>query len=263
MDSCSDEDQTNEEKNGNSRSDDEHDIDKESDILDSTTSTALVQNKTQTKKYNKRRGRSAIVPKKAMGPACNCKLKCYENVSEETRIYIFNSYYGQDMTWLKQKQFIVSRVTEKPVLRRYTNGNHHSREFTLNYTFLVKENPVKVCKTFFLSTLAISSNAVKNAVTKVRHGMSLDDRRGKTPSGNKIPEKTKDYVRKHLDKISKLNLKEKSNSDSNLKITKLYSLYLKFCDKERIPKKNVAKYWLYRSIFRKEYDSLLKSPAYD
>ncbi|KAJ8724558.1 hypothetical protein PYW08_016032 [Mythimna loreyi] len=257
--SFSNESQTDENQQGN-RLDDEHVLNVGANQMPTTTTLPL--NVCRQRKANARKSYKSrvIVPKKTIKikPMSNCcKLKCHENVNEETRMAIFNQYYGKDMTWQLQKQFIVSRVTEKPVARRYGNGKEQ-RMFTRDYTFLVNDIPVKVCKPFFLNTLAISGKVVHRSLTMVRKGMSLDDRRGRHPSANKTPEETKDTVRKHLAKMSQQCLQQKSQISSSPEITKLYSKYLSFCEKECIPKNIVAKYWLYRRIMKTEYDSLFK-----
>ena len=219
-----------------------------------SSSTTSEQKNASKKKLDPRKSQLSA-PKKTMGPVCSCKLKCYENINQEARINIFKEYHRQ--TWRSQKQFIISRVTVKPVARHYGPRRHNPvREMTFNYTFLVDDKPVRVCKPFFLNTLGISSNAVRRPVKNAVNGVAQDDRRGKQPSANKTPEKIKDTVRTHIDLLNSQNLL--LHVASELTIKKLYTLYLEFCEKESIPIINTAKYWLYRHILRTEYDSLFQ-----
>lgn len=245
--------------------DDNHTGLDEIDFTNHRTSTDSEQKNVSTKKSYSSKSRvfTHKTTKKTMGPVCTCKLKCYENINQEARMTIYNEYHGQDMTWRSQKQYIISRVTQKPVLRHYTRrtrGHHPVREVTFNYTFLVNEKPVKVCKPFFLNTLALSSSSVRRAVINAKNGVPQEDRRGKRPPGNKIPEKVKekvkDTVRTHIDIMNAQNLLQHVARDLNIR--KMYTLYQNFCEKESIPTINVAKFWLYRSILKTEYDSLFQ-----
>lgn len=221
------------------------------------------------KSYTSKKGK--VVPEKKMKPACDCRLKCNERINDSIRQLIYQKYYAEEMTWDLKRQFIISRVSEVQTARsrRHDPDQPPKRAYTLNYTFLIDEKVEKVCKKFFLNTLAISETVVRNAVKKSTQGFVQADRRGRHPPPNKTADIVKETVRKHIGKIPKYeshysrNRTERHYLGSHLNIDKLYSLYLEFCTEEGIPKENMAKAWLYRHIFNTEFNLGFNPPAND
>uniref|UniRef100_A0A2H1V0H9 SFRICE_000696 n=1 Tax=Spodoptera frugiperda TaxID=7108 RepID=A0A2H1V0H9_SPOFR len=221
------------------------------------------------KSYTSKKGK--VVPEKKMKPACDCRLKCNERINDSIRQLIYQKYYAEEMTWDLKRQFIISRVSEVQTARsrRRDPDQPPKRAYTLNYTFLIDENVEKVCKKFFLNTLAISETVVRNAVKKSSQGFVHADRRGRHSPPNKTADIVKETVRKHIGKIPKYeshysrNRTERHYLGSHLNIDKLYSLYLEFCAEEGIPKENMAKAWLYRHIFNTEFNLGFNPPAND
>lgn len=87
-------------------------------------------------------------PQKALQPPCrqSCKLKCFEKISNDTRLNIFNEYWGlKDLE--KQRQYISSNMhTVNP---RYKYSNVASpRKANNAYYFIVNDKNVRVCKVF-------------------------------------------------------------------------------------------------------------------
>ncbi|CAF4946988.1 unnamed protein product [Pieris macdunnoughi] len=221
------------------------------------------------KSYTSKKGK--VVPEKKMKPVCDCRLKCSERVDETARAAIFQKYYSKEMTWNLKRQFTISMVTEIETARSRRRDPEHppKRSFTLNYTFLVNDKPEKICKKFFLNTLAISETVVRNAIKKSTHGFVQEDRRGRHPPPNKTAEAIKESIRNHIDMIPKYeshysrNRTKRLYLGSHLNIEKLYALYVEFCAEKNIPKENVAKAWLYRHIFKNEYNLGFNPPAND
>ena len=213
-----------------------------------------VQTISNTKQFGKRR----ITAVRTMGPVCNCELKCYEKVNRKNRQSIFNKYYRQDTTRNDQKDFILARVIEEPVENpEYDDFGDPKTEVTLKYTFLVNNNVIEVCKTFFLNTLCLTEASVNTAIrkgpneTKINTAISQEQRR---------PEEMKDVVRKHIEAMCKHvatcgNVRRQQLMRNNrLNISACYALYLKYCAKTNIPKNQVASEGLYRSVASREYN---------
>nr|XP_037875673.1 uncharacterized protein LOC119630407 [Bombyx mori] len=221
------------------------------------------------KAYTSKKGK--FVPEKKIKPVCACRLKCNERISENVRTTIYQKYYAEDMTWDRKRQFIISRVSEAPTARsrRRDPDQLPKRAYTLHYTFLINEKVEKVCKKFFLNTLAISETVVRNAVKKSTNGFVQADRRGRHEPSNKIAEIVKETVRKHIDNVPKYeshysrSRTERLYLGNHLNIDKLYSLYVEFCAEQNLPKENIAKAWLYRHIFNTEYNLGFNPPAND
>lgn len=63
--------------------------------------------------------RSTVTKKKPevdgrkLKPPCSCKSKCYEKISEEKRLIIFNQFWKKCDTWDQRRQFIARSVTKK------------------------------------------------------------------------------------------------------------------------------------------------------
>lgn len=125
-----------------------------------------------------------VVKEKILGLACtdHCKLKCKENITDETRQRILKKYWNDTMSIDMRRQFIASHVEKVPIKQRRARNNAREgkRQHTHKYFFERAEEKVIVCKIFFLNTLAISQQTVDTALQKKRiGGMVSPDKRGK------------------------------------------------------------------------------------
>ncbi|XP_074026411.1 uncharacterized protein [Leptinotarsa decemlineata] len=76
-------------------------------------------------------------------------------------------------------------------LQRGGNGNRGPRSNSKQYYFKEKKNKMRICQAFFLKTLSISGDVVRNAFQNKRPAGTYigEDKRGKSVSGNKtVPE---------------------------------------------------------------------------
>ena len=100
-----------------------------------------------------------FVPGKAMGPPCedSCKFQCCKEITQENRMAIFNLFWKTTDTHDKKWHFITRLVTnkapERPAIDTISGKN---RTNTRNYFLRINNEMKRVCKTMFLSTLAIS-----------------------------------------------------------------------------------------------------------
>lgn len=73
---------------------------------------------------------------KSIKPPChdNCRLKCNQKFSEEQRLKIYSDYWNAERSWDSKRQFVVSSIKTKPVVRqRARDGSRKSK--TESHTF--------------------------------------------------------------------------------------------------------------------------------
>lgn len=223
------------------------------------------------KAYESKKGKA--VPEKKIKESCNpCKKKCSIKIDSKTRNEIFNKYWSPEMSWDTKRQYIISRVSKKPVERLRPKENENpkrKRTCTLQYTFAIDNQCVVVCKNFFLNTLSISETVVRNALKNQTHGIVETDRRGRHEPRNKISEEIKENIRNHIRKLPKYEShysREKTNRKylgNHLNVEVLYKLYKEDCELLKLDPKFIAKNWLYRHIFNTEFNLGFRLPEND
>lgn len=213
-----------------------------------------------------------VVPDKLMKPACNCRLKCYEKLSENERQKHFHSYWSEEKSVDVKRQFISSCIESQATMRsrKRDQDSNKSKEKSLLYYFTVNMERLRVCKVMFLNTLSISNTVVINMLKKVEPGgLVQQDRRGKQTSSNKTPDETIESVKKHISSFPQYEShysREKSKRKymgTELTIEKMYELYTDDCNKKNIDPKLRAKKWLYYDIFNKQFKLSFKPPEID
>lgn len=107
---------------------------------------------------------------RSLKPPCgsNCRLKCSARMSAEKRKEIFDAYWRLGDCTL-QRQFIITSLERiEPKNRRPKEGSQRSLNYgyILYDNYLLRQNPTRVCKTFFLQTLDVSAMTVKTAIKK-------------------------------------------------------------------------------------------------
>ena len=88
----------------------------------------------------------------------NCTKNCTKNILHEEREKINEKV--NNLTWNEKNSFIVTFVKRSQVKRRTVNEARliKERENTYEYYLPVKNEPIRVCKTFFLTTLGYKPN---------------------------------------------------------------------------------------------------------
>lgn len=119
------------------------------------------------------------VRERSLQPPCpsNCKLKCYVNISHQSRKAIFKNYWDLGNLQL-QREYISKVITEiKPKYRYEREGS--TRSLNHAFHFIVNGNKVRVCKKFFKATLNINDRPIRTVLKKNKNGFIEDDKRGK------------------------------------------------------------------------------------
>ena len=101
---------------------------------------------------------------KEMGPGCqSCRYSCHDRLLHLNRCQIFIRFWMMGSE-IERRKFISGSIEETAV--RQPQNSRRSR--SLLYCFKVKGNRVRVCKTMFLHTLAVSKNEVVNALNAIK-----------------------------------------------------------------------------------------------
>ncbi|KAI4469687.1 dna-directed rna polymerases i ii and iii subunit rpabc2 [Holotrichia oblita] len=197
-----------------------------------------------------------------------CRFKCMQNLSEESRIGICKTYWQCD--YKRQKDFILNNVESHVPERRRERVNNETRPRldSKEYFFSVNSNKIRVCKDFFLKTLCICKEVVDYAfANKGELGMFTgEDNRGKKEPYNKTPAADIDKVKQHIESfpVMESHYVRKSTQrkylDCKLNITKMHSLYLELCEKDKSKPVSIL---TYRRIFCNNYNLSFFVPRKD
>jgi len=201
----------------------------------------------------------------------NCKFKCSLKFDEHYRIKL--CLYFWTLEYNRQKDYILSCVTRAPVKRHVSEQVRKAKEFSKMYTFsLNSSEKVRVCKQFFLKTLAISHGPVDKAFEGLgsANGMFIkNDNRGKTHATNKTPSDVIYEIKSHIEKFPTIEshycraTTKRKYLDPTLSIAKMYELYLQDCKSRELDSKYFICLTVYRNIFCENYNLDFYKPKKD
>lgn len=206
-----------------------------------------------------------IVPAKAMGPPCKCRMRCLEKIDESAREELHNIFW-RTCSWEQRKQYVALSVKESPKQRTRCRGNvksEHRRQVTFTYSLLLKGEFTTVCKCMFLSTFAVSEKFVRHVMDKKRTspgGVIGPDQRGRHTPKTKKSECVKERVREHIKSFpadKSTNPKDRTGRrylDSRLSIAAMHKLYVSQCKEEGFPESDIVKESYYREMFKTEFN---------
>lgn len=176
------------------------------------------------------------VEARTLKPACSCRAKCFEKLSEEVRQTIFENFWSGCKSWEQRRQYVADRVTKTVKVRTKKASR---RKYNFIYNFQVNDKTINVCRVMFLNTLSIGEKYVKICVSKKNEsGMTEHDKRGRHVPANK----TKDsIVQSVLDHIS-------SYPSYGLNLSTMYKQYKEKMVGAGKSESEYAKEWFYRKI---------------
>lgn len=201
---------------------------------------------------------------------CNriCRHKCSEAFSETERLKICKDYWCIKDFKL-QKEYLLKRIIIKPVARSLNILSVENRKSTSReYSFFKNGEFVRVCKSFFTSTLAISNGPIETAVKNINEVGSFggNDKRGKKIPPNKTSEESIKDIKDHIESFPKIEShycrKDTTRQylSEKLSICKMYELYSqKMQNENKIP----VKFNIYQKIFGTEYNFSFFHPKKD
>lgn len=192
--------------------------------------------------YVARKGK--IQARKKMGPPCNCRSRCYDKLSEESRRKIFESFWGlgdRDKQWI-----YVANLVKKQNKRRVYTDTVSRRKYTLKYSLPVADGDniehVDVCKKHFLNTISVSDQVVNKALEKmdVTTGILVPDQRGRHSNHPlKITEFVKTSVCDHIKSLQPVEshyTRKRSDRlylDGDLNFQRLFKMYTEWLQSKR------------------------------
>ncbi|XP_027213404.2 uncharacterized protein [Penaeus vannamei] len=128
-----------------------------------------------------------VVAARVVGPPCTCPRRCYDRVGADNVKCVFQEYWKMG-DHNAQSSYLMNRVVSKEVSRRYA-GPSTKRNVTYEYSVLVDNNKVLVCKVAFCNIHSISMKRVDNVTKKAgKTGVAPVDQRGSASSANKTPD---------------------------------------------------------------------------
>lgn len=194
----------------------------------------------------------------------NCKNKCPQKLPDSVRQEIFTTYYKEDMTYERKRDFICQNIEVKSTSKRYGQSYKHcSRSFFLP----LGNSRVRVCKQFFLRTLDIGDKLVRYTLARKQHGtISKTDQRGRHTPSNKTTDAKVDHIKSHINSfpVVESHYKRKNSHrkflEQDLTIRKMYDLYKTKCQEDSV---TPASEMVYRKIFCTEFNYSFHKPKKD
>nr|CAI5862904.1 unnamed protein product [Callosobruchus analis] len=210
--------------------------------------------------------KNKTVRARSLKPPCSCRKKCYEKLTYEERLGLFNDFYT--LSYQEQTQLLSTLVNEFTKLRCINNDEGSRRKFSRSY-FLKKENVlIKVCKIMFLNTLDIGFKRIRYTMEKCRGGSGIctPDNRGRHGNHKRVSDEDRKIVMDHISKFPAYK-SHYSRSHSNkrylspdLSIQQMYRLYTDHC--KEIGRTPVSDHF-YRNIFVTEFNISFHPPHND
>ena len=141
--------------------------------------------------------KKVMTAKTVLPATCKCKFKCLQNVSEDVRKQINESYYEATMTFERKRDFICHHIDVAGTTKRFgRKRKKQSRKFYLP----VNNKRVRVCKSFFLKTLNIGKKVIEWTLKRKRQGnFDGTDMRGKHAPANKTNDHAVLYIKRHIE----------------------------------------------------------------
>ena len=166
-----------------------------------------------------------------------CKFRCSEKIDTKTQEEIFMNFYKLDTTG---KHFFISQTS---ICSSSSSSKESSRKKkSYSYFFRKGEESLHVCKSFYLSTLAVSQKVIYGAHEKKEEvsGIIKPDGRGKHNNHYKVTQDEKEKVIAHINSFPVIDShysRAKTNKkllEVDLNIEEMYDLYKEKCLTESI-----------------------------
>ena len=221
--------------------------------------------KNHGEEYTAKSGR--VVHSRKIGKGCGevCKFKCHQNISEQKRQEIFDSYWSLGDITL-QRNFLIKFAKSK---KKSTSSKTDSRRANSILWNLPSSNGnIRVCKTFFLQTLDISDQMVITANAKASDiTMSKGEGRGRHGKhSHVINAEQYSFVRQHISSFPAVESHycrqntRKMYLAAGLNVAKMFELYKCLC---RTEGKAPVHLHSYRKIFNNEFNLAFHKPIKD
>ena len=208
-----------------------------------------------------------FIPAKSVS-TCTCQhgrqkaFRC-EEFTEETRAQLFSEYYSSG-DYCRQRDFIIRNTK---VLR---NESGKRKQRLIIFSLPLNGISKRVCKRFFLKTVAVSEKLVWYTLNKANNesisAFYPPDRRGRHEPYNKISEELLEGVRFHIKTFPTMephytrSTTTRQFLGSDLNINKMYELYVQHCKSKG---QSFVKRAMYRKVFCDEFNFSFHRPKKD
>ncbi|KAG4066740.1 hypothetical protein HA402_012807 [Bradysia odoriphaga] len=185
--------------------------------------------------------------------AGNCKMigkECH-TFSDDDRKQIFEAFYGLDCAE-RQRDFICRHVVSEPK-KECRAGESSRRSNTNTYFLTIRRKRTKVCKRFFLGTLAISETVVRTALRKITDVGTIEPekRGGRVESNQQRDSLISSLVNAHIDRFPRIEshfCRQNTNRDylsADLTLARMHRMYCA----EQSDEKSMVSYTYYSQMF--------------
>lgn len=205
------------------------------------------------------------------GENCNCRMKCFDKITPESRSIILKEFNMMD-SHDKQNAYLSGLISLLPIIRRRPRKPENEAKFheaTYKYRVRAKIDEalqdVQVCRKAFMSLHGIGKKKIEYLVKSLKlDGTIQTDKRGKHHNRpHKLSDECVNNIRNHIKSFPSRNshygLKDSKkvylSEDLNLK--KMFSMFLEKCPDKRVS------YESYRTIFTKEFNISFGYPRTD
>lgn len=177
-----------------------------------------------------------VISAQQMGPACTCKMVCFQKIGELNTQEIFKSYWELG-DWNAQTSYLVGHIKLIPVKTRRTNDPNKQRSGSRQYHVTVMQKPIQVCKMAFKSIHGISGSRLDRALKNMTAtGMALPDLRGRHASHARVPDSMSKLAIEHIKSFPTVSSHYTRKVNRNAKYleqgvknkTHMYELYQKW-----------------------------------
>lgn len=194
-----------------------------------------------------------------------CRLKCVTKVNTDERYLLFCNFWGLG-DLVKQRAYIQSCMIDIEPKYKYTNAMQ-PRHNNKAYHFVLNGTKIRVCKTFFKSTLDVTDRMIFTIQTKVnKNGVMLDDFRGKHKNHRKIDPELRTAIKNHINSIPRIesHYLRASTSREYIEGSKtIKDLYSDFELQQLQENKEAGAYITYYKIFTTEFNIGFFAPKKD
>ena len=222
------------------------------------------------KAYVSQNGKARPSKKLRSADCSKCRFSC-QKISKERQEIIFNLFYSLG-SYDRQKQFVCSNIVQRDtptVLADKDSPLLSTKRRTVSraFFFTIDGEKMRVCRRFFLATLAIGEGYVQHAMMNSQQGAFTGyDGRGKHTAHNKTTDRQLEHVKEHIQSFPCVESHytrqdtQRHYLDASLNITKMYQLYEQKCKDDGMKSVSCRKY---RDIFASNFNLSFHKPKKD
>ena len=213
--------------------------------------------------YRNHKGKLIAVKKVQIKKDCknSCKFNCAQKIEKEIQDLIFEEFYKLDTNG---KHSFIAQTS----VCSSTRKEESRKKCSYTYFLMKGAESFRVCKSFYLATLAVSQKMVYNVHQKKDKvtGVVKPDGRGRHSSHYQVSEEQKQGVFEHINSFPVVDshyCRAKTNKkylEGGLNIEKMYDLYKEKCEKKKF---SYVESSYYRYVFNTSFNINFHVPKTD